>query len=44
MADPIVTGVDFGSKPTRDLAASMTFYGETLGLPRSAHRDGYFAE
>ena len=43
MADPIITGVDFVSMPTRDLAASMTFYGETLGLPRAAHSDGYFA-
>ncbi len=44
MADPIITGVDFVSMPTRDLAASMTFYGETLGMPRSAHHDGYYAE
>jgi catechol 2,3-dioxygenase-like lactoylglutathione lyase family enzyme len=44
MPDPIITGVDFVSMPTRDLAASMTFYGETLGMPRSAHHAGYFAE
>jgi catechol 2,3-dioxygenase-like lactoylglutathione lyase family enzyme len=44
MAEPIITGVDFVSMPTRDLAASMTFYGETLGMPRSMHHDGYFAE
>jgi len=44
VAEPIITGVDFVSMPTRDLAASMTFYGETLGLPRSMHHDGYFAE
>ena len=44
MADPIITGVDFVSMPTRDLAASMSFYGETLGLPRSMHHEGYFAE
>jgi uncharacterized protein YndB with AHSA1/START domain/catechol 2,3-dioxygenase-like lactoylglutathione lyase family enzyme len=31
-----VTGVDFVSIPTRDLAAAMAFYGGTLGLERSA--------
>jgi catechol 2,3-dioxygenase-like lactoylglutathione lyase family enzyme len=34
--DQLVTGVDFVSVPTRDLAAATAFYGETLGLPRSA--------
>jgi len=33
----IVRGVDFVSVPTRDLAAAVAFYGETLGLRRSAH-------
>jgi predicted enzyme related to lactoylglutathione lyase len=33
---PIVTGVDFVSIPTTDLAASMEFYGEVLGLERSS--------
>ncbi|HZH24346.1 MAG TPA: VOC family protein [Solirubrobacteraceae bacterium] len=33
---PIVTGVDFVSIPTTDLAASMAFYGEVLGLERSS--------
>lgn len=32
----IVTGVDFVSVPTRDLAVAMEFYGEVLGLPRSS--------
>lgn len=34
-ATAIVTGVDFVSVPTTDLAAAMDFYGEVLGLPRS---------
>lgn len=43
-ASPI-TAVDFVSVPTRDLAAAMTFYGETLGLPRSMYIEGKpFAE
>ena len=33
---PIVAGVDFVSIPTTDLAASMKFYGEVLGLERSS--------
>jgi predicted enzyme related to lactoylglutathione lyase len=33
-----VTGVDFFPMPTRDLDAAIAFYGETLGLPRSAYR------
>ena len=34
----VVTGVDFVSIPTRDLERSVAFYGETLGLERSAYR------
>jgi predicted enzyme related to lactoylglutathione lyase len=34
---PLVTGVDFVSVPTRDLAAAVEFYGTTLGLHRSAY-------
>ena len=33
----IVTGVDFVSIPTQDLARSVEFYGTTLGLRRSVH-------
>jgi predicted enzyme related to lactoylglutathione lyase len=41
----LVTGVDFVSMPTRDLAGAMTFYGETLSLPRSMYIEGKpFAE
>ena len=29
----IVTGVDFVCVPTQDIAASMDFYGQVLGLP-----------
>jgi predicted enzyme related to lactoylglutathione lyase len=32
-----VRGVDFVGLPTRDLAAAASFYGETLGLPRSVY-------
>ena len=32
-----VRGVDFVGMPTRDLAAAVRFYGETLGLPRSVY-------
>ncbi len=35
-ATEVVTGVDFVSIPTRDLERSVGFYGETLGLERSA--------
>jgi predicted enzyme related to lactoylglutathione lyase len=35
----IVTGVDFAGMPTRDLAAAVAFYGETLGLPRSVFNE-----
>jgi predicted enzyme related to lactoylglutathione lyase len=44
-AASLVTGVDFVSMPTRDLAGAMTFYGETLSLPRSMYIEGKpFAE
>jgi predicted enzyme related to lactoylglutathione lyase len=40
-----ITGVDFVSVPTRDLARAMEFYGETLGLRRSVYIEGRpFAE
>jgi predicted enzyme related to lactoylglutathione lyase len=32
-----VTGVDFVGLPTREFDAAVAFYGETLGLPRSAY-------
>jgi len=32
----IVTGVDFVSLPTRDVAAAMDFYSDVLGLERSS--------
>jgi len=35
-APSLVTGTDFVSIPTRDLAASREFYGTVLGLPCSA--------
>ncbi|MGI8904309.1 MAG: VOC family protein [Solirubrobacteraceae bacterium] len=42
---PLITGSDFVSVPTRDLAAAMTFYGKTLGLPCSTYIEGKpFAE
>jgi predicted enzyme related to lactoylglutathione lyase len=45
VTDRLVTGVDFVSVPTRDLDAAVAFYGETLGLTRSAYRpDRSFAE
>lgn len=34
----IVTGVDFVAVPTHDIEAAAAFYGETLGLRRSAYR------
>src|SRR3954453_15784552 len=37
-AASIVTGVDFVSIPTQDLERSVAFYGQTLGLRRSAYR------
>jgi predicted enzyme related to lactoylglutathione lyase len=33
----LITGVDFVSVPARDLDAAVAFYGDTLGLPRSAY-------
>jgi predicted enzyme related to lactoylglutathione lyase len=35
--EAIVTGVDFVSIPTQDLERAVAFYGETLGLVRSAY-------
>jgi predicted enzyme related to lactoylglutathione lyase len=35
--EQLVTGVDFLAVPTHDLAASVEFYGSTLGLPCSVH-------
>jgi predicted enzyme related to lactoylglutathione lyase len=41
----LVTGVDFVSLPTRDLERAAAFYGDTLGLRRSAYRpEANFAE
>ena len=41
----MITRVDFIGLPTRDLEAAVRFYGETLGLPRSAYRpDRHHAE
>lgn len=36
MEQPLVTGVDFVSVPTRDTEAACAFYGETLRLARRA--------
>jgi len=45
VADRLVTGVDFVAVPTRDITAAAVFYGDTLGLVRSAyHPDRGFAE
>jgi predicted enzyme related to lactoylglutathione lyase len=35
----IVTGVDFVTVPTRDVAAAVEFYGNVLGLPCSVRYD-----
>jgi predicted enzyme related to lactoylglutathione lyase len=35
--EAIVTGVDFVSLPTQDIERAVAFYGETLGLERSAY-------
>jgi predicted enzyme related to lactoylglutathione lyase len=41
----MITGVDFVGLPTHDLEAAVAFYGETLGLERSAYRpDRHHAE
>jgi predicted enzyme related to lactoylglutathione lyase len=43
--DQLITGVDFVSIATRDLAASADFYGRTLGLERSVFLPSqHFAE
>ena len=40
-----ITGVDFVGLPTHDLETAVRFYGETLGLMRSAYRpDRHHAE
>jgi predicted enzyme related to lactoylglutathione lyase len=45
VTDRVVTGVDFVSLPTHDLDAAVAFYGDKLGLTRSAYRpDRSFAE
>jgi predicted enzyme related to lactoylglutathione lyase len=45
VADQLVTGVDFIAVPTRDMEQAATFYGETLGLPRSVYiPERHFAE
>ncbi len=36
-AAQLVTGVDFVAVPTKDIEAAVEFYGDTLGLPRSAY-------
>jgi predicted enzyme related to lactoylglutathione lyase len=44
-SDGMVKGVDFVAFQTKDFDRAMTFYGETLGLPRSVHvPDRGFAE
>jgi predicted enzyme related to lactoylglutathione lyase len=41
----MITKVDFIGLPTRDLETAVAFYGETLGLERSAYRpDRHHAE
>ena len=41
----MITGVDFVALPTRDLEKAVDFYGNTLGLHRSAYRpDRHHAE
>ena len=43
--DQIITGTDFIGICTRDLETAVKFYGETLGMPRSAYRpDRHHAE
>lgn len=44
-AQSLITGVDFAGVASQDLARSVAFYGETLGLPCSVHMpDRGFAE
>jgi predicted enzyme related to lactoylglutathione lyase len=41
----MISGVDFLGLPTHDLETAVKFYGETLGLERSAYRpDRHHAE
>jgi predicted enzyme related to lactoylglutathione lyase len=41
----MITGVDFVGLPTREFEAAVAFYGDTLGLHRSAYRpDRHHAE
>ena len=41
----MITGVDFVGVPTHDLETAVAFYGDTLGLHRSAYRpDRHHAE
>lgn len=41
----MITGVDFVGLPTRELETAVAFYGDTLGLRRSAYRpDRHHAE
>jgi predicted enzyme related to lactoylglutathione lyase len=41
----LITGVDFVTVPTHDLAASVAFYGDTLGLRRSVYnQERHYAE
>lgn len=45
LGERLVAGVDFIGLPTRDLERAVQFYGETLGLHRSAYRpDRHHAE
>ena len=45
MTPQLVTGVDFVGVPTRNLDAAVEFYGEALGLERSAfHKERNYAE
>lgn len=37
MSTTAITGTDFASVPTRDLAASVAFYRDALGLRNSVH-------
>lgn len=41
----MISGVDFVGLPTRDLERAVAFYGQVLGLERSAYRpDRHYAE
>jgi predicted enzyme related to lactoylglutathione lyase len=41
---PISTHVDFVTVPVTDFEAAQVFYGETLGLPRSAYSERGYSE